>query len=170
MIYRRPQAGEYGTYYQLYIDKVPGDDIMKVLSDDTYMQQIDAIPEDKWLHRYAEGKWSIKEVVLHLIDTERVFAYRALRVGRMDNTPLPGFDQDAFVPHSNADNRSKSSLMEEYRSVRKATVHLLESLGDEELAYIGRASDHPITPLALAYLVAGHQIHHIQLFNERYLV
>lgn len=170
MIYRRPQTGEFGSYYEGYINKVPGDDIIKVLSDESYMSQIEDIPEDKWMHRYAEGKWSIKEVLLHLIDTERVFAYRAMRAGRMDKTPLPGFDQDAYVPNSNADSRTKASLMQEYKSVRKATISLLENMGDDGLAAIGIASDNPMTPLALGYMIAGHQIHHIELFKERYLV
>jgi len=170
MTNQRPQPGEYGSYYQKYVDKVPNLDILKVLEDPAHMNQIEAIPEDKWLHRYAEGKWSIKESILHLIDTERVFAYRALRVARMDKTPLPGFDQDDFVPTSKADGRSKASLIAEYRAVRQATVSLLSTLGEEELSYVGTASDSPITARALSYLIAGHQIHHIELFKERYLV
>ena len=170
MTNQRPQPGEYGSYYQKYVDKVPNLDILKVLEDPAHMNQIEAIPEDKWLHRYAEGKWSIKESILHLIDTERVFAYRALRVARMDKTPLPGFDQDDFVPTSKADGRSKASLIAEYRAVRQATVSLLSTLGEEELSYVGTASDSPITARALSFLIAGHQIHHIELFKERYLV
>ena len=170
MIYQRPHTGEYGSYYQKYVDKVPDQDILEVLRDAAYMDYIDAIPEDKWLDRYAEGKWSIKESVLHLIDTERVFAYRALRLGRKDKTPMPGFDQDEFVPNSMADSRSKASLMAEYRSVRQATLSLMSSLGKAELEFVGIASDSPITARALSYLIAGHQIHHIELFKERYLV
>ena len=167
---QRPQTDEYGSYYQKYVDKVPEQGILEVLGNAVYMDYIDAIPEDKWLDRYAEGKWSVKESVLHLIDTERVFAYRALRVGRKDKTPMPGFDQDDFVPNSMADSRSKASLMAEYRTVRQATISLISSMGQEELTFVGIASDSPITARALSYLIAGHQIHHIELFKERYFV
>ncbi len=170
-INRRPATGEYGDYYFKYITLVEGTDILQELqqSKNTFLAFLQSLPEDKWDYSYRWGKWTIKEVILHLIDTERVFAYRALRVGRKDTTALPGFEQDDYVPASQAAQRTPASLIAEYAAVREASIQLFKNLPLEAFDQIGTASENPISPLATAYIIAGHQQHHWNLFVERYL-
>ncbi len=170
-INRRPAATEHGDYYSKYINLVAGTDILQELqqSKDTFLEFLQSLPTDKWDYSYRWGKWTIKEVVLHLIDSERVFAYRALRVGRNDTTSLPGFEQDDYVPASQAAQRSPASLIAEYAAAREASIQLFKNLPLEAYDHIGTASENPISPLALAYIIAGHQQHHWNLFVERYL-
>jgi uncharacterized damage-inducible protein DinB len=118
---------------------------------------------------YAAGKWTLKEVLLHIADAERVFSYRMLRIGRGDTTPLAGFDQDPWVVTSHANDRSLSSLLHEYQAVREATLVLADSLSSEAWLRTGTASDHPISARALGYICAGHELHHVQLIQERYV-
>lgn len=170
-INRRPAATEHGDYYSKYINLVTGTDILQELqqSKETFLEFLHGLPADKWDYSYRWGKWTIKEVVLHLIDSERVFAYRALRVGRNDTTSLPGFEQDDYVPASKAAQRTPASLIAEYEAVRSASIQLFKNLPLEAYDQIGSASENPISPLALAYIIAGHQRHHWNLFLERYL-
>lgn len=170
-INRRPVAGEFGEYYLKYISLVEGTDILTELqtSKDTFIEFLKNIPEDKWDYAYRWGKWTIKEVILHLIDSERVFAYRALRVGRKDSTALPGFEQDDYVPASKAAHRTSTSLIEEYSAVRGSSIQLFKNLPVEAFDQIGTASENPISPLATAFIIVGHQQHHLNLFVERYL-
>jgi hypothetical protein len=127
------------------------------------------IPEDKLNFRYAEGKWTIKDILLHLIDAERIFAYRALRISRNDKTELPGFEENDYVVAANASNREMVSIVEEYVSVRKATLTLFESFSEEQLLRIGKASDCSVSVRAIGYIIQGHEKHHLNVISERYL-
>lgn len=154
-----------------YIGKAPGKDVVKSIKSNTkaFRKLLKKIPAKKRDHAYAEGKWTIKESLQHIIDAERVFAYRALRIARLDATPLPGFDENAWATAANKIDRKWDDLVEEFKSVRTATEILFESLGEPELLFTGTASGHPINALALGYVIAGHTKHHMDLFEERYL-
>lgn len=167
----RPAAGDFAPYYAGYIAAVPEGDLLEILvaQGGELGKLVRSLPEERKLHRYAPGKWTIAESLLHVADAERVFAYRALRVGRGDETPLPGFDQDAFVVTSNADARTLPSLAEELAAVRSATLTLLRSFDARALARRGTASGNPVTGLALACIIAGHEAHHLRILRERYL-
>lgn len=171
MLRNRPAATEFSPYYSKYIDQVPDGDLLATLTtqhEDT-AGLVRGIPEDRADHRYAPGKWSIREVLGHLADTERIFAYRALRVARGDATPLPGFDENAYVANANFAVRSLASLVDELRVIRQATLALYRPLADEELLREGSANGAPITPRALAWIIAGHERHHLAILRERYL-
>lgn len=167
----RPVAGDFAPYYAGYIAAVPPGDLLEILTTQLRetLSLVRSLPEERKLHRYAPGKWTIAESLLHVADAERVFAYRALRVGRGDETPLPGFDQDAFVTTSNADARTLASLAEELESVRGATLTLLRSFDGRALSRRGTASGNPVTGLAVACIIAGHEAHHLRILRERYL-
>lgn len=171
MLKRRPTEEEFAPYYAGYINKVTGDDIISVLEKNKKETEafLLTIPDDKWNQAYAESKWTIKEVMLHLIDTERVFAYRAMRFARGDDAALPGFDQDLFVENSGANERSIESLISEFMVTRQASILLFENLTDEQSVLIGTASGVVWTPLGAAFATAGHENHHIQILRERYL-
>lgn len=167
----RPQADEYATYYGNYIGKVPDGDLLAMLATqvgDT-LKLIRDIPEARGTYRYAPDKWSIKEVIGHICDTERIMGYRALRIARADATPLPGFEQNDYVPAGNFDQRTLADLGEELAAVRQATLHLFRHLGPEALARRGTASGNPFTPRALAYVIAGHERHHVGILKAQYL-
>jgi len=168
---RRPTNAEYGAYYEKYISLVEGTDILQSLdtSKAAFLQFLQSLPADKWDYTYKWGKWTIKETLLHLLDTERIFAYRALRIGRKDATPLPGYEQDEYVPSSEAANRSPESILEEYVAVRNMTIQLFKNLPANAYEQIGTASENPLSPLGAAYIIAGHQQHHWNLFVEWYL-
>ena len=168
---RKPQANESSEYFKRYINLVETDNIVATLKNQlTDIEKFfSAWPTDKWDYAYAEGKWTIKELLIHMIDTERILAYRALGIARNDKTALPGFDQDAFTPFMNAANRSVDSIMNEYRVVRLATIALFENLNDEALSRIGTASNAPASPLAQAFIIAGHEIHHMNVIREKYV-
>ena len=166
-----PALNESAPFYRRYINLVPEGDLMSVLknqSEDTLVA-LDAIPNTKWDHSYMEGKWSIKELLCHLIDTERIFAYRALRIARADQTPLAGFEQDDYIPFSDASGRSGRSFIDEYQCVRNATISLFAHLTEEALLRMGTASESPISVRACGYIIAGHELHHMQVMRERYL-
>ena len=162
---------EYGPYYQGYIDLAGNDLLIAGLTKSMYrhLNLFSSISEDKMNSAYAEGKWTIKELIVHLIDAERVFAYRALRCARKDKTDLPGFDQDDYVATSEANNRSKASLIEEYEAVRKSTISLFKSFTDDMLEQVGTANGNPMSPRALGFIIIGHEKHHARIIRERYL-
>ena len=164
-------SDEYNSYYQPYIDKVEDVELLGALkrNGQSVMSFLKSIDENKLCYRYAEGKWSIKEIILHLIDTERVFAYRALCIARNGKEELPGFDQDIFVLHSHADNRSIDDLLSEYESVRMSTVSLFASFNHKILTAIGIANNSQLSVRAAAFIILGHEKHHLQIINERYL-
>ncbi len=168
----RPEPSEYVPYYQTYISKVaPQGDLLTVLEDQRRetQQLLAGLSDAQALHRYAPGKWSIKEVVGHLMDSERVFCYRALRFARADETPLPGFDEKFWTPAGRFDARSLKELTGEFDAVRRATIALFSGMDAEALTRRGTANNAPITVRALAWIIAGHERHHIGIVRERYL-
>ena len=167
----RPAADEHSPYYSRYIDRVPDGDILDYLQrqmEDT-ASFLRAIPASLHEHRYGEGKWSIKEVIGHLADTERIFAYRALRFARADQTELPGFDENAYVPAANFDARELSSLVNEWVHVRQASLALLRGLDGDAPLRRGPANGQEISVRALAWIMGGHVDHHAAILRERYL-
>jgi DinB superfamily len=171
MVIPRPAAGEYDSYYGVYIGHVKGDDAMAPLLAQrrTTAEFFGTLSETQGVHRYAPGKWSIKEIVGHLADAERIFAYRLLRVARADATPLASFDENAYVPAGRFDRRPLADLAAEFATVRDATVGLLAGLEPDALARMGTASGKPISARALAWIIAGHEWHHLAVIRERYL-
>lgn len=167
----RPQAGEYAEYYGKYISLVPAGDLLSTLARqlEETLALLKSIPETQGERRYAAGKWSIKELVGHMIDSERVFAYRALRFARHDPTPLSGFDQDHYVQQANFDARPLSELAEEYEHVRRASLLLFRHLDGDAWARRGTANDNEVSVRALAFIIAGHEAHHVQILRSRYL-
>lgn len=167
----RPDATEYAPYYGTYIGKVPEADLLQTLESQRRDTQrlLAGLSEQQALHRYAPGKWSIKEVVGHLADSERVFAYRALRFARADETPLASFDEQAWTPAGKFDARSLQDLAAELDVVRHATIALFGGFDPEALPRRGIASGKPVSVRALAWIIAGHERHHIALVRERYL-
>ena len=167
----RPAANEFAAYYSTYVDRVTGDDIVGTLQAqlDTTLSALTGISEDKSLHRYATDKWSIRELLNHVTDTERVFVYRALWFARGFDTPLPGFDQNVAVPMAVAEQFSWASHVEDFRAVRAATLTFFRNLPEEAWSRSGVASGNPVTVRALAYIIAGHVAHHIAILQERYL-
>lgn len=167
----RPDKTEAAPYYFTYIDKVPGEDILPVLSEqwETAGRFLAGIGEEKSLFRYGPGKWSIREVLNHVNDTERVFALRALWFARGYETPLASFDQEIAVAHANADAVSWTAQVEEYRRVRLATISLFENLPADAWMRAGIASDNRVTVRALTFIIAGHVEHHLRILRERYL-
>lgn len=164
-------SSEYHPYYELYLSKCPFNDILSGLqqSKDQFETFLKSIPAEKQLYKYASDKWTIKEVLVHIIDTERIFAYRALRIARRDVTALPGFDQDEYVLNSDANSRNFEDLISEFVSVRLATVSLFNSFSEEDLLQKGIASNSPISVRALGYILIGHQNHHQEIIEKRYL-
>jgi uncharacterized damage-inducible protein DinB len=167
----RPGSGEYAPYYAGYISQVPDGDVVELLRAQIRetLDLLGAIPEAAGGHRYAPGKWSVREVVGHMADVELIMTYRALRIARGDRTPLPGFDENAYVPIANFDSRTLESLAREYEAVRRATVAFLETLDAEAAARRGTANNMEISARALAYIIAGHERHHVKILRERYL-
>jgi uncharacterized damage-inducible protein DinB len=167
----RPDASEYLEYYGKYIDKVPDGDLLQTLRDqlDETLALVRGLDEAQGGHAYAPGKWSIRGVLNHLIDAERIFAYRALRISRGDATPLASFDENAYADAANADARTLADLAEEMEHVRLANLALFRSLGDQALARRGTASGGEVSVRALAWIIAGHERHHVALLHERYL-
>lgn len=166
----RPAADEFFEYYGKYIEKVPGDDALSALSSQTTdtVRVLRPLSDAKALHRYAPGKWSIKEVIGHLSDSERVFAYRAMRFGRGDTTPLVGFDENQYVPAGKFDARPFGDVLDEFASVRAASLALFRGFDAGALLRHGTANDKAISVRALAWILAGHELHHRGLLIERY--
>lgn len=167
----RPAEDEYSPYYAGYIARVPDGDLCATLAaqlTDT-RALVHAIPEARGTHRYAPGKWSIKEVLGHVIDTERIMSYRALRFARADETPLPGFEQNDYVPTGGFDRRTLQDLSDELAAVRQATIHQLRHLDPVALTRRGTASGKQVSVRALAYIIAGHERHHVEILKTKYL-
>ncbi|MCO5723593.1 DinB family protein [Robiginitalea marina] len=165
------QPEDCPPYYRPYIDLLGEEELTVLLERQmgNFPEFIRSIPEDLWHYRYAEGKWTVSEVLVHVLDTERVFQYRALRFGRHDATPLPGFDQDAYVPMSLAMERTPDDLVEEYLAIRKSTLLLFRSMPEERMFWKGTASGNPMSLGALGFILCGHQKHHRNILRERYL-
>ncbi len=171
LLISRPEPGEFAPYYARYLGAVPGGDLLRLLEEQgaEMLDLLRAFGEAQGTHRYAPGKWSVKEVIGHVSDTERIFAYRALRFARADATPLPGFEQDDYVAAAGFDRRALADLAEEFADVRKATIKLFAGLDARALTRAGIASSHPMTVRAAAWIIAGHEQHHARILRERYL-
>ena len=167
----RPDKTEYPSYCEGYISRVPDGDIVSILGRqlEESLALIKSVPEARGDFRYAEGKWSIKELIGHVIDGERVFAYRALRFARGDATPLAGFEQDDYVRGGAFDKRSLSDLADEYEHVRRATISLFSNLDEEAWSRRGLANNNESSVRALAFIIAGHERHHAEILRTRYL-
>jgi hypothetical protein len=166
-----PGPDEYGPGYADYVSRVPAEsDILDLLArqGESTFARLGRIPESRGGYRYAPEKWSIKEIVLHLSDTERVMAYRGLRVARGDQTPLPGFDENAYAPMSGADAVPLADLAESLRDVRRATLALFRYLPPEAWTRRGTASGAPVSVRGLAWIIVGHERHHLDVLAERY--
>lgn len=167
-----PKEGEYGSFYKGYIKMVGNEDIFKLLKAQmvTTSTLISSLTPKQAGYRYADGKWSFKEVIGHLIDSERVFAYRALCFARGEQQALPGFDQNAYVREANFDDRSLKSLKDEYTALRKANIALFESFSEEMMMRGGLASGNNVTVRALLYIIAGHERHHLDILKSKYSI
>jgi uncharacterized protein YjhX (UPF0386 family) len=167
----RPDKTEYAEYYHKYVSEVPEGNITDILEDqlNSSVEFLSGISEDKSIYRYHPGKWSIREVLGHIIDSERVFAYRALRFSRGDQKPLQGFDENLYINNSNYNMMGIQFLIEEFFHLRKSTVALFRSLKNEMWLNKGNASGYDVTVRGLAYIIAGHTEHHLRIIKERYL-
>lgn len=165
-----PEPGEYAGYFAKYVQKVGEGDIVEILARQARETEhwLVQLSEEQASFRYAEGKWSVKEVLGHIIDTERVMSYRALRVARGDAADLPGFDQDVFAGNAPHDERPLAELLDEYTLVRGATLALLRPLGEAAWKRAGVVSGHTLSARALAYIIAGHELAHAEILRERY--
>ena len=167
----RPQETEYAPHYKRYVDRVEGDDIIWVLETqiNDFLELLNTIPEEKKTYSYADGKWTIAELLGHVIDCERVFAFRALCFARNDHNPLPGFEQDDYIKYSNFNNRTLRSFVDEFTYLRKSNNVLFGNFGEAALHRKGTANNKEITVNALLYVIAGHFNHHMTFLKERYL-
>ncbi len=167
----RPEPSEAAPYYSTYINLVPGDNVIEAIDTqlDETVSLLAGVSEEQSLHRYAPEKWSIRELLSHVNDAERVFLYRALWFGRGFQDPLPSFDQNIGVEGSGADQVSWASHLEEFKAIRLGTLAFFRSLPAEAWLRSGVASDSPVTVRALAYIIAGHVAHHSAVIRERYL-
>ena len=163
--------GDYHSFYEPYVKALGDVDLVEMLEKQlhNFPEFLASIPEEKLSYRYAENKWTVGQVLVHIIDAERVFQYRALRIARGDITPLASFDQDAYVPQSNAEGRSLESITEEYKSVRSSSLALFKSFPEKILHRKGTASNSIVSVGALGFLICGHQKHHRNALRERYL-
>jgi|SRR5450755_4153918 hypothetical protein len=167
----RPEPGEYAPYFERYISLVPGHDVLAALEDQRrqMLLLLSGRPEADGDLRYAPEKWSLKEVLGHINDTERIMSYRALRIARGDTTPLAGFEQDDYIRNGPFAHCTLADLIEEYIAVRRATVSLLRNLDQTAWSRRGVANKNEVTVRALAYTIAGHELHHRRIVEEKYL-
>lgn len=162
---------EYNVFYGTYITKVTNPNVVAGLEESKkeFMAFMTTLPSGKLKYAYAAGKWTINEVIQHVLDTERIFNYRALRFARNDKTELPGFEQDDFVPFSGGSERSKEELINDYVAVRNASISLFRSFSTSMLQYMGNASGSPMSTRAAGFIIVGHQKHHLEVIRQRYL-
>jgi hypothetical protein len=167
----RPLDNEYGSFYKGYADAAIGDSLEEVLKvhPEFIKARILEIPNGKSDYRYAPDKWTIKELLQHMIDTERVFSYRALRISRNDLTPLAGFDENYFAANAPVNHRKLEDLKKEFLLLREATDLMIHSFQEHQLKFIGNASNTKISLKALCFIIYGHNLHHIRILKERYL-
>ena len=166
------QSTEYASYYGNYIAQVTDEYTLieeLEISLHRFIKFVQDIPMDKFDYRYAEGKWTIKDIIQHIIDAERIFSYRALRFARNDKAELPGFEENEYVEEANGNQRSIMELLTELSSVRHATLLLFKSFNEEQVCRVGIASNNPMSVRAIGFVIIGHQNHHQKIFEERYL-
>ena len=169
---KRPEKNEYAEFYETYVSLVEETDVVSALQNQvSELQKLLAdVSEDKENFRYAEGKWSVKELLGHLIDGERVFSYRALRISRDDQTPLAGFEENAYIANSNFRNAELADLIEEFSLLRRSNILFFNNLTDQAWLRTGTASEAAVSVRALAYIMVGHFRHHARILRTRYLV
>ncbi len=168
----KPEAHQFPSWASVYIDKISDDghvlDHLQTALEDL-VQTIEPLSEEQLLYRYEADKWTVKEMLVHIMDAERVFTYRGMGCARKDKTSFPGFDHNSYVPVSNANERSISSILTEYKALRAATVAFFSNLTDEAFNEVGEASGLPCSAKAMVYMIAGHEQHHLGIIRERYL-
>lgn len=162
---------EFAPFYASYVGQISDGDLLEELEISVHdlIRFVQNIPMDKYDYRYAEGKWTIKDILQHLMDSERIFAYRALRIARNDRTPLPGFDEHDYAAIAGGSERTIRDLLTELALVRQSTIHLFKTFNEEALLRMGTASGFPVSVRALGVIIIGHQKHHQKVFEERYL-
>lgn len=167
----KPQQGQYkpfsGAYISLVEDNISTENLQTEW--DNMKAFLLSIPKEKWNYKYAEGKWTLKEVLVHMIDTERIFSYRALRIARNDTTPLVGFEQNNYVPFSNANERNADEIIKEFEVVRTGCYWLFKNFDRAALDRATLVDNHPVSVRALLYLIMGHARHHLKIIREKYL-
>ena len=165
------KADEFHEYYKPYVDTLGDVELLEMLSRqlENFPQFLASIPEEKLHYAYAPGKWTVAEVLVHILDCERVFQYRALRFARNDKTPLPGFEQDDYIAYSGAEKVTVAHLIEHYKAIRQSTIMLFSTLDEEALMRKGMASTVSTSVRALGFFCCGHQKHHRNILRERYL-
>lgn len=167
----KPNAGTYPAYFDNYIKHVPDGDMMELLLTKHYdtIDIITSVDLETQHYRYEANKWNIKEIIQHLIDTERIFTYRALCIARGDNTPLPSFDENTYAEKSHAARRDMNDLAREFSVVRASTIELYKSFGNDQLDVQGNANGQTVTPRAILYAILGHELHHMQVIQQKYM-
>lgn len=171
MTITRPQPSEFAQYYAGYIGKVPDAGPVQQLTDQIgEFEKLRELPDDKGNYAYAEGKWTVKELLGHLADAERVFSYRLTRIARGDQTPLAGFDENAWAKTAPHGRRKMSSVVDEMIAIRRSTLALIDSLDETSVANSGVANNHPVSARAICWILAGHGRHHLDILAERYEV
>lgn len=167
----RPAKGDYNEYYQKYIDLVESDDILKEMYQTSLLvsNTLNMFPQGKGDYRYADSKWTVKEVVGHMMDTDRIFSYRALAIARGEKQPLPGFNQDEYVVNGKFNERPFFDLVYEYRLARENNLQMFRGFDNSVLQNRGIASGYEVTVLALMFMIVGHQKHHVNILKEKYL-
>lgn len=167
----KPQPNEYAPQSAGYVAKVPEGPVLEILE---YLREstfnfFSRMTDEQADYAYAPDKWTIKQVLAHMIDTERVFSFRAFCFSRGEQQPLPGFSQDDYMEHANIGHRSMQDLSNEFKIARESTIYIYRSLSEEQSKLIGTASNHPVSVRALVYMTAGHELHHLDILKERYL-
>jgi len=167
----RPDLTRVPEYYHHYINQVPEVDLLPALNNQhsKALAFFKSIPAEKYNYRYAEGKWTLKEVLQHILDAERIFAYRALCIARQDSTPLPSFDENLYAENCKATNRDWNDMVEEFSAVRKTTEILFRSFDTMQLETSGTSSGKPVYVMGIGFIISGHVEHHISIIQERYL-
>ena len=167
----KPAPTEHALEFSKYVTLVPEGDIIQTLERqiENSLSLFRSIPSDKANFRYAPDKWSVKQLLGHLIDSERIFSYRALSFARNDHTPLPGYEQNDYVRYADFDSRNLAEMAEEFATVRRATIQLFRPLNETEWLRRGKANENDLSVRALAYIIAGHELHHMEVLRSRYL-
>ena len=169
---RVPRADELNIYYQSYLKYIPADaDLLSVIKEQAGISQqfLSSIPKEKESYAYAVGKWTVKEVVGHLCDTERILSCRALRFSRNDKTPLPGFDENTYTPNSNYSSRSLKNIADELAAIRQSSISLFSNMSSDMFDRVGTANNSEYTVRSMLFMIAGHERHHLQVIREKYL-
>lgn len=168
---KKPEDHEYNSYYAGYVELVTEDDVLAAMEGQIkeIERLVAEIPEERGTHSYEPGKWTVREVLGHLVDTERVFAYRALRISKGDATVLPGYDQDLFVANGGFNEVPIKNLLAEFLHMRRANILFFSGISEERTALVGNANGNAVTVRALAYMMVGHVRHHLNILSERYL-